>query len=128
MIEQQQFESGASFNIFQANKKRARQIVSPSIITYLSNQLGELGITMWVNIKIVQGPTLMDALLDSNLTVAQLQRINSVRLNRQLLYWEPETNEYMWPQREVSRADEAFFDSVISVPVLVVANVHRALQ
>ena len=114
MIEQHQLESGVSFNIFQSSKKKARQIVTPSILTCLGNQMGELGISMWADHVLVKGPTLMDVLLESNLSIEQLRRINAVRIHRKYLYWEADyEDKFQWPRREVSASDEAFFDSVI---------------
>lgn len=114
MIEKHQFESGVYYNIFQSSKTKSRQIISPSILTYLGNQLGELGISMQVDQAIIKGPTLMETLLDSKLTIEQLRGINYVRLQRKYIYWEPELEgKYQWPRREVSPADEELFDSVI---------------
>ena len=93
MFAQHQFESGISHNIFQASKTKSRKIIAPSILTYLSNQLGDLGISLNFDLNLFKGPTLMDRLLDSRLTIDQLKRINSVRLAKKYIYWKPKLGE-----------------------------------
>ena len=57
----------------------------------------------------------MDTLLESDLSISQLQRLNATRLARHYIYWEPETTtNYVWPTRVVSLKDNEFFDAVLA--------------
>lgn len=112
MIEQHQFESGMSHNISQVSKSKSRQIIAPLILTYLGNQLGDLGISLNIDLELFKGPTLMDTLIDSSFTIEQFQRINEVRLQKRFIYWYPEPEgKYIWPHRDVSKKEKDLFES-----------------
>ena len=114
MLEQLQFESGLSQNIFQASNTKARMLVSDSILIYLTNQLATLGISLHIDISLPKGPTLMDKVIDSNLSPDQMRTINKLRLEQKFLYWEPDhTGEYHWPRRTCTSRERILFHEAL---------------
>lgn len=113
MAENLQFESGISGNIFKPNNKRARKLITDSLLTLIANQLEAFGITMWINMKVPNGPTLMDIALTTGMSDDQLLILNNARLHYKFLYWHQDTVYNHWLRRQVKRSDRVLFESFV---------------
>lgn len=90
IAETRKFEAGVSTNIFQAKMKKIRQVITPSLLTYLEDELFEFAASMVLAIQSPQGPTFMDIVISTQLPVATMLHIINIRLARKVVYLQDE--------------------------------------